>query len=82
MPIDAQHAFDPADHAANRRADDGADRTGTAISLVRAVGDAAGDTLRLCRDRQRGEDGDDGRNQYSKLHEVVLPVIWKEHPAG
>jgi hypothetical protein len=73
--IGAQNAFDPANHAANRSTDDRTDRAGTAISLVCAVGHTARDALRLRRNRQYGESGEDGRNQYSKLHEVVLPMV-------
>jgi hypothetical protein len=73
--IRAQHAFDTADHATNCSADDSADRPSAAIALIGAMGDAAGNALRLRRNRQCSECNDCGRNQYSKLHEVVLPVV-------
>jgi hypothetical protein len=74
--INPQHAFDPANDAANGCPNDGADRTSAAIALICAVRDAAGNPLRLRRDRHRSECNECGRNQNSKLHEVVLPVVW------
>ena len=78
--IRAQHAFDTADHTPYRSADDSADRPSAAIALIGAMGDAPGYALPLRRDRQRSECNDGGRNQYSKLHEVVLPVVGWQYP--
>lgn len=49
--VDAQHAFDAADNSADCRADDGADRAGNAVALVKAVNGSAGNALGLCGER-------------------------------
>jgi hypothetical protein len=78
--IRAQHAFDTADHATDGSPDDSADRPSAAIALIGTMSDAAGNALRLRRNRQCGECNDRGRNQNSKLHEVVLPVVGWQYP--
>jgi hypothetical protein len=78
--IRAQHAFDTADHATHRSADDSADRPSAAIALIGAMSYAAGNALRLRRNRQCSECNNCSRNQYSKLHEIVLPMFWMPHP--
>src|SRR5664280_3475934 len=45
--IDAEHAFHAADDAANRRADDGADRASHTLSLIEAMSGASGNALSL-----------------------------------
>ena len=40
--VDAEHAFDAADHAADGRADHGADRTGDPVAFMKSVRGAAG----------------------------------------
>jgi hypothetical protein len=49
--IDSEHAFHTADRPAHGAADDGTDRTGNAIAFVHAMGNPAGNALRLRRDR-------------------------------
>jgi hypothetical protein len=78
--IRTQHAFDTADHATYCSAHHSADRSSAAIALVGAMGEAAGNALRLRRDRQGSECNNCGRNQYSKLHEIVLPMVWMAIP--
>lgn len=45
--IDAEHAFHAADDAANRRADDGADRASDTVTLIEAMSGAFGNALSL-----------------------------------
>src|SRR5436305_3054897 len=45
--LDAQHPGNPADHAANGAADDGAHGTGRALAFPGAAFDTSGDALRL-----------------------------------
>src|ERR1041384_2795931 len=51
--VDAEHALDPADHAADRGADHRADRTRDAVAFVKAVRGPARNALRLRRQRRR-----------------------------
>ena len=46
--VDAKHALDTADDATDRAADDRADRSGTAVALIKSVCGAAGNALRMC----------------------------------
>jgi hypothetical protein len=73
--IHAQHALNAANDPTDRSADNGADRTSTTISFIRAVGKAAWYALRLCCHRQCDKCNECGRNQNLELHEVVLPVF-------
>ena len=63
--IHAQHAFDPANDTANGSADDGTDWSSAAVALIRAVGNAARNALRLRSNRYRDDRNDCGRNQNS-----------------
>ena len=45
--IDAEDAFHAADDAANRRADDGADRASDKVTLIEAMSGASGNALSL-----------------------------------
>jgi hypothetical protein len=63
--INSQHAFNPTDNTANGPADDGAHRTRAAIALINAMGDAAGNSLRMGDDGHRDDCNDRGRNQNS-----------------
>ena len=47
MLVDTEHAFDAADHAADRRPDDRADRTRDPVALVKSMRRAARNALRL-----------------------------------
>jgi hypothetical protein len=49
--IDAEYAFDAADHAADRGSDHRADRAGDAVALIEAMSGATGDALRLDGER-------------------------------
>ena len=51
--IDAEHAFDAADHAADRRPDHCADRARDQVAFVQSVRRAARNALRLRRHRKR-----------------------------
>src|SRR6202051_5023527 len=51
-PIEAEHAFDAADHAADGRADDCADRTGDTVAFMKTMRGAARYALGLRGDRQ------------------------------
>lgn len=55
LVVDAQHAFDPADHAADRGADHRADRAGNAAAFMETVRGPARDALGLCRQRNGEE---------------------------
>jgi hypothetical protein len=63
--ISSQHAFNPANNTTDCRTDDGADRTRAAVSLIGAMGDAAGNALRMGGNRYRNDCKDRGRNQNS-----------------
>jgi hypothetical protein len=63
--INPHHAFNPAYHAPNGCADNGADRTSTAVAFIRAVGNAAGYSLSLRCDRHRDDCKNRGRNKNS-----------------
>src|SRR6185369_6094147 len=51
--VDAEHAFDAADHAADRGADHRADRAGDAVALLKPVRGSARNALRLRGQRRR-----------------------------
>ena len=59
--VDAEHALDAADHAANRGADHRADRPRDAVALVKAVRGPARNALRLRGQRRR-----DGCEKYAR----------------
>jgi hypothetical protein len=63
--ISSQHALNSANDTADRRTDNGADRTSAAVALIRAMGEAAGNSLRLGSNRYRNDCKDCGRNQNS-----------------
>jgi hypothetical protein len=68
--IGAEHAFDAADHATDRGANDRADRTGDAIAFIEPMRGAAGDTLRV-RGQRHGERRDKrARNQQVLFHKI------------
>jgi len=69
--VDAKDALDSADDATDRAADDGTDRSGAAVALMKTVRSAAGNALRMRR--SGGEDcknRTDDRN--ANVHEVPL----------
>jgi hypothetical protein len=69
--IDAKDALDPADNATDRAADDGADRSGTAVAFIKAVRRAAWNALRMCRSSSENcENRTDDRN--ANFHELPL----------
>lgn len=73
--IDAEHAFDAADHAADRGANDRADRTGDAVALMETMRGAAGDALRL-GGKRHGERRDKRTgNKQSLFHKVTSVFI-------
>jgi hypothetical protein len=51
--IDAEQTIDAARHPANDASDDGANRAGGGASLIRAIGRAADNALRLSADRRQ-----------------------------
>ena len=51
--IDTEQTVDAAGHPANDAADNGANRAGDGIALIRAVGRAADNALRLSADRRQ-----------------------------
>ena len=59
--VNAEHALDPADHAANRGADHRADRARDAVAFVKAVRGPARNALRLRGQRRR-----DGCEKYAR----------------
>ena len=69
--VDAEHALDAADHATDRAADDGADRSGAAVAFIKTMRGAAGNALRM-----RRRSGEDCKNRaddrYAKFHELPL----------
>lgn len=66
--MDAKHAVDPADNAANYAADETPDRSRGLGAYIGAVRDALGDSLRLRRERISEGCGDNGRGQDTELH--------------
>ena len=70
--IDAENPFNTADHAADRAANNRADRAGPAIALIEAVRNAAGDaTLRVrCYGQCHGGDSGTG-NENVDFHELT-----------
>ena len=69
--VDAKDALDTADDAADRAADDGADRSGAAVAFIKTMRGAAWNALRV---RRRGgkdcKDRTDDRG--ANFHEVPL----------
>lgn len=59
--LDAEQALDAADDTADRAADDGPDRSRGLATLIDTMRDAAGNTLRLRRERRSERRDDDGR---------------------
>lgn len=49
LVVHAQHAFDTADHAADRGADHRADRAGNAAAFMKSMRGSARNALGLCR---------------------------------
>jgi len=70
--VDAEHALDAPDDAADRRAHDGTDRTCDAIAFIGAMDEAAWNTpLSLGRERcSHGRDDDDACEQQLRFHET------------
>ena len=64
----SEQTLNAANHAANRAADDCADRPGCIVADIGAVGDAVGNALRLRRERRRERCGGGGGEQNMKLH--------------
>src|SRR5204863_43606 len=61
--VDAERALDAADHAADRGADDCADRPGDAVAFMKSIRGPARDALRL-RGHRRREQCEQHANQY------------------
>ena len=70
--VDAEHALDAADHAANRGADHRADRARDAVALVKAVRGPTRNALRLRGQRRR-----DGCEKYARqyCHLITRPFL-------
>lgn len=69
--VDTEHALDTADDATDRAADDRADRSGTAVALIKSVRGAAGNALRMCR--RSGEDCENRTDDHNaNVHELPL----------
>jgi hypothetical protein len=66
--IDAEHALDATDHAADRRSDNRADRASDAPALVESVGRATRHALRLRRHRRAGKCEKYARKYNSSFH--------------
>ena len=73
---DAEHAFDAADHAADRGADDRADRSGDPVAFMEPVRGAARDTLGLRGQRSRDQREDYAREYCSSFHCFSF-VAWR-----
>ena len=69
--VEAEHAFDATDHAADRGANHGADRAGDAIALIEAMRGAAGNALRLRGERHGEHCEKRAANQQVHFHEVT-----------
>jgi hypothetical protein len=68
--IDAEHAGDATDHAANDPANDGADRTGSPLAVPRASLNPTGDPLGLRHDRERHGGDKGGNSDKAADHDV------------
>jgi hypothetical protein len=68
--IDAEHASDAADHAANDTADDGADRTGCSFAIPRASLNSTGNPLGLGHDGERHGGGKDSYSDKTADHDI------------
>ena len=73
--IDAEHAFDAADHAADRCADDRADRAGDAVALMETMRGAAGNALRLGGKRHSERRDKRTGNKHILFHKVTSVFI-------
>ena len=69
--VNAEHTFDAADHAADRGAEYGADRSGDAIALIEAMRGAAGNALRLRGERHGEHCEKRAANQQVLFHQVT-----------
>lgn len=74
-PIDTKDAFDAADDATDRTADNGADRAGDPATFRDAVGDTARNALSLRGDRSRQCGEQCARKQNPQLHWKTLPWL-------
>lgn len=72
LMIDAEHALDATDNAANCGTDNGADRTGNAIALIETMRGTTRNALRLRGDR-RGKKRQNGTHDCnSNFHEPPM----------
>jgi hypothetical protein len=69
---DAEHAFEAADHAANRAADHSPDRPRGVAADRSTMGDAIGNALCLCRQRTTKRRRERGREQDTSSHAIDL----------
>jgi hypothetical protein len=74
--LDAEHALDAADHAADRRADDCADRPGNAVAFVKSMRGTARHTLRLRCHRRAHQCKEYARKNCSPCHRDPF-VVWR-----
>jgi hypothetical protein len=75
LTINAQHTLNSTDHAANRAADNRADRASTPITLIDSVRDASRHALCLCSKRNSGDSNRYARKKNSELHQLSFPVL-------
>jgi hypothetical protein len=73
---DAEQALDAPDHAADRRADDGADRARDPVAFIRTMDETAGNALRLRRERESDGGDNDGYAQQLRFHATPLCFVW------
>ena len=67
--VDAQHAVDAPNHAADDPADHGADRPGRAFAIPRASLNPAGNPLGLGQRGQRQTGGNDSHSNKTAKHD-------------
>lgn len=73
---DAEQALDAADDGADRGADDGADRAGDPPAFIRTMDEAAGNALRLRRERKSDRGDEDAYTQHMRFHATPLCFVW------
>ncbi len=69
---DAEHALDAPDDAADRGADDGTDRACDPVAFVSTTDEAAGNALRVRRDRHSEGCNNGTCEQHFRIHSTLL----------